>query len=163
MRLNGLEIANQGGPEVIKAWVMWMNMKLKEEPLLLKVAAPCSLPARFRTGAAKVSSSTQWSFGAGEDLVLQSVYQEPNIHRDATTLKATFVAAPTNLKLLKDGFANMTLEMATAFQYFDGLEAWVGAQMTEAPALHMKKQGPQVFAPAIKPEELQGSEEWGAW
>lgn len=162
MRLTGLQIADQGGPEVIKTWIMQMNMALKEKPLVLKVDN-ASLPARVRMGSSKVSSATQWVFAGGEELVLQSVFQEPNVHRNTTALKATFVPAPSNLKLLSEGFANMTLEMDSAFLHFDGLEAWVAASQSAVPALLAKKQGPQAFAPALKREELQASEEWGAW
>lgn len=161
MHLNGLQILEQGGPDALKAWIRQMNTTLSESPYMLRMAGPCSLPARARLGESKVSRGTQWTFDGGEDLVLQSVFQEPNIHRDTTVLKATF--GPACEPLRSGGFANMTLEMDKAFAHFDGLEAWVAAQMSAAPKLPARVQPVQAFAPPIKSAELQASEEWGAW
>ena len=161
MRLSGLQILEQGGPDALKAWIMQMNTALSGEPYVVRMAGPCALPARARLGESKVSRGTQWSFDGGEDLVLQSVFQEPNIHRDSTVLKATF--GPACEPLRSAGFANMTLEMDRAFAHFEGLEAWVAAQLSAAPKLSARKQPVQSFAPPIKAAELQASEEWGAW
>lgn len=163
MKLTGFEIIDQGGPDAIKSWLVAMNGAAKKGEAIFEVAGERTLPARSRTGAAKgASSSTQWSFKGGERMSIQQVYQEPNIHRDSTVLKVTLVPAATELKMLKDGFASMSMDLEKAFDVFEGLEDWVG-KMSEAGKRLPKRGGVQQFVEAPKADEFRESEEWGAW
>lgn len=162
MKLTEFEIVDQGGPEMLKAWLIAMNTDAKAGKATFEINGGYNLPARGRTGAAKVSGATMWLFSGGEKLSIQSIYEDKDVARNSTTLKVTFVPASTSLKLLQEGFASMTMELDRAFPLFDGLEAWAGEKSAIAPSL-LKKKEIQHFATPVKEEAHRESAEWGAW
>ena len=162
MQLTGIDIIDQGGPDVMKAWVTAMNADAKAGQATFQLKGACSLPARARMGSSKTSSATQWTFIGDERLSVNQVYLDADIHRDNVTVKVTFVPAPTSLTLLKDGFASMAMNLDKAFAHFDGLEEWAGNHSVAAPKLMAKDKG---IAPVAAPKvaEFRESDQWGAW
>lgn len=157
MRLNDDELS----PAEVKAWLMAMNMDAKAGKAVFAISQ-CDLPARARMGASKASTGTQWRFKGGEKLAVQSVFEERDVHRAATTLKISFTPAPTQLNLLQEGFASMSLDLDKAFPYFDDLQDWVTTHAKNAPA-RLAKTEQQKFTAPPKVEAFRESEEWGAW
>lgn len=157
MRLNDEELS----PAEVKAWLIAMNTDAKAGKAVF-VINQCSLPARARMGASKASSGTQWTFKGGEKLAVQSVFEERDVHRSATTVKISFTPAPTQLNLLQEGFASMSLDLEKAFPFFDDLQEWVTTHAKNAPARLAKTEQPRAIK-APKVDEFRQSEEWGAW
>lgn len=162
MQLTGNEIIDHGGPQVIKALLMSMNGDAKAGSATFRLKGACALPARARMGSNKTSASTQWTFIGDEELSVQQVYQEADVHRDAVRIKLTFVPAPTSLGLLKDGFASMAMDLDKAFNHFEGLEDWASKHSMAAPKIVEKAEGrAKVAVPKLA--DFRESEQWGAW
>jgi hypothetical protein len=165
VRLDNFEIIEQGGPAMLKAWLLAMTSDAKKAGVIFEFSRPASLPARGRPAGKNASVGMQWDFSEGDMLAVQAVYQDADVSRDQTVLKITLVPAATDLVLLRSGLASVTLDFEKAFDYLTGLKEWATAHSEAAPALLRKKETPQPAHshPVIKEAAFRESEEWGAW